>query len=136
MDNPLEIRFYLTITPRKGKKTPKPPKIGAWLPRIARLMALALKFDAQVESRELKDYADIARLGQISSSRISKVMSLTLLAPDIQEEILFLPQYTSGIDPWGERNILEIATEPLWSKQRERWQQIKDTVLGCELTNI
>ena len=38
------------------------------------------------------DYADLARLGQVIRARVTQIMNLLNLAPDIQEEILFLPR--------------------------------------------
>jgi hypothetical protein len=36
----------------------------------------------------VKNYAALAHLGQVSRARITQVMNLLQLAPDIQEEIL------------------------------------------------
>ena len=47
----------------------------------------------------MKDYAELARLGHVSRALISQIMNLLLLAPDIQEEILFLPKTVAGHDP-------------------------------------
>jgi len=62
------------------------------IPRISRLMALAIKFDGLVRHGEVRDYADLARLGYVTRARITQIMNLLNLAPDIQEEILFLPR--------------------------------------------
>ena len=48
---------------------------------------------------EMGDYADLARLAHVSLSRVSQIMNLTLLAPDIQEAILFLPATDGGRAP-------------------------------------
>ena len=58
------------------------------IPRIARLMALAIKFQDMVDRGEVRDYADLARLGYVSRARITQIMNLLNLAPDIQEHIL------------------------------------------------
>jgi len=55
------------------------------------------------------DYADRARLAHVSSPRISQIMNLTLLAPDIQEAILFLPRTDGGRAVIGERQVRPIA---------------------------
>lgn len=57
-------------------------------PRITRLLALALKFDGLIQQGVVKDYAELARLGQVSCSRVTQIMNLLNLAPDIQTEIL------------------------------------------------
>jgi hypothetical protein len=61
------------------------------VPRIARLLALALKFEELMRSGTVSNYASLAPVAQVSRSRITQMTSLLNLAPDIQEEILFLP---------------------------------------------
>src|SRR5215831_10955492 len=67
-----------------------PPVTAGRVPRIARLMALALRFEQLLRSGAVRDYAGLARLGRVSRARITQVMNLLHLAPDLQEEILFL----------------------------------------------
>jgi hypothetical protein len=45
-----------------------------------------------------RDYAQLARLWQVSRARLTQTMNLHL-APDIQEAILFLPRVLRGRDP-------------------------------------
>ena len=51
------------------------------MPRITRLMALAIKFQTMVERGEVRDYADLARLGYVTRARITQIMNLLNLAP-------------------------------------------------------
>ena len=60
--------------------------------------------------------ADIARLGRISRARVTQIMDLLLLAPDIQEEILFLPVR----DAITLREMRRLCAVVEWSEQRER----------------
>jgi hypothetical protein len=60
------------------------------IPRITRLMALAIKFDDMIRRGEIRDYADLTRLGYVSRARITQIMNLVLLAPNIQEMLLML----------------------------------------------
>jgi hypothetical protein len=39
----------------------------------------------------IRDYAELARLGRVTRARMTQIMKLLDLAPDIQEQILFLP---------------------------------------------
>ena len=55
------------------------------VPRIARLMALALRFEHLVQSGTVRDYAELARLGQVSRARLTQITNLLHLAPDLQE---------------------------------------------------
>ena len=45
-------------------------------------------------------------------------MNLLLLAPDIQEAILFLPKTTSGHDPIKLKHLQPICLEMDWGRQR------------------
>jgi len=92
------------------------------LPRVTRLMALAIRFDKLIRSGEVADYADLARLGHVSRARVTQIMNLLMLAPDVQEEILFLPRVTVGRDPIHLRQLQPIALTPDWRKQRHLWR--------------
>lgn len=92
--------------------------------RVARLMALALRFEELVQRHEVRDYAALARLGHVSRARITQIMNLLLLAPDIQEEILFLPRVERGYDPIHLRQLQPIALTPSWAQQRQRWHAL------------
>jgi len=70
---------------------PKPPVAPPDpVPRISRLMALAIHFDGLIRKGTVKDYADLARLGGVSRARITQIMNLLNLPPWKQEELLFL----------------------------------------------
>ena len=92
--------------------------------RLARLMALALRGEELVRSGQLKNFAELARLGHVSRARISQIMSLLQLAPDLQEELLFRRRPEGGRDPWHLRRLLPIATVLCWREQRRRWRQL------------
>ncbi len=63
----------------------------------------------------------LARLAHVSRARITQITNLTLLAPDIQEAVLFLPPVRQGPDPLSERNLRPIVAEPDWTRQRSLW---------------
>ena len=90
-------------------------------PRITKLMALALKFDRLVREGLVEDYADLARLGHVSRARMTQIMGLLNLAPDIQEAILFLPKTNRGRDPISAREVLKLGSIEDWEEQRGRW---------------
>jgi hypothetical protein len=56
-----------------------------------------------------RDQADLARLGNVSRARVTQIMNLLQLAPDIQEAILFLPRTVKGRDPIREKHVRPIA---------------------------
>ena len=109
---------------RQGEAPISTPVEPGNVPRISRLMALAIRFDGLIQRGEVQEYADLARLGLVTRARITQIMNLLNLASDIQEEILFLPRVFSGFDPISERNIRPIVAEIDWSKQRQMWKII------------
>ena len=96
---------------------PKPVPLGR-VPRVARLMALAIRFNQFIHEGLVADYASLARLGHVSRARISQIMNLLLLAPDIQEQILFLPRTRNGRDPMRLARLQPMAMQAkmaLWT---------------------
>ena len=67
--------------------------------RITKLLALAIRMEHLVGAGEVNAYAKLARMKNVSRARITQIANLTLLAPDIQEAILFLPRVNDGRDP-------------------------------------
>jgi len=84
-------------------------------------MALAIKYEGMVARGELRDYADIARLGYITRARATQVMNLLHLAPDIQEHLLFLDGSVESAKI-TERDLRRIAATVYWKQQRELWR--------------
>ena len=106
------------------------------VPRVARLMALALRFEQQLADGHVADYAQLARLGHVTRARISQIMDLLLLAPDIQEALLFLPRTEKGPDPLNLRDLQPIVRERCWATQREMWRSVvRVTPLASCLAN-
>lgn len=88
------------------------------IPRITRLMALAIKFQDMVDRGEVRDYADIARLGYVTRARLTQIMNLLLLAPDIQERLLSMPCSSE----LRETRMRGIASDIYWPEQRRRFR--------------
>jgi len=105
-----------------GQQLASDPTPEGRVPRIARLMAMAIKFDRLIAEGEVTDQADLARLGHVTRARVTQIMNLLNLAPDIQEAILFLPRTKRGRDPIRERMVRRIVAEPEWRKQRRMWE--------------
>jgi hypothetical protein len=105
----------------EGPKRPAVP-LGR-VPRIARLLALAIRFETLIREGQMRDQAELARSGHVSRARLTQIMNLTLLAPDIQEEVLFLPRTEHGRDPIKLALLQPIALELDWRRQREMWSE-------------
>ena len=105
---------------RTGKLLPEPP---SRVPRISRMMALAIWFDELIRTGEVNNFAELARVGQVSRTRITHIMNLLLLAPEIQEELLFLPRIEKGADSHLLRDMQSVARRAKWPRQRELWKR-------------
>jgi len=91
------------------------------IPRISRLMALAIKFQEMVDRGEVRDYADLARLGYVTRARITQIMNLLNLAPGIQEEILITTAALADREAVTERRLRSIVKHVLWADQTRAW---------------
>ena len=106
-----------------GAAPPAPAAPGR-VPRVARLLALAHRLERLVRTGAVKDYAALARLGHVTRARISQIMSLLHLAPDLQEAVLFLPPTVRGRDPVVLRDLLPLAGVHDWARQRRMWRRL------------
>ncbi|NUN47670.1 MAG: hypothetical protein HUU15_02415 [Candidatus Brocadiae bacterium] len=100
------------------------PAPDANVPRVARLMALAHHYQRLLDGGEVVDYADLARISGVTRARVSQIMDLSLLAPDIQEEILSLTGFR-GREPMTEHDLRPIAATLDWRAQWEAWTVLK-----------
>jgi hypothetical protein len=72
-----------------------------------------------VEQGKVAHHKTLAAVGYISKPRMSQIMNLTNLAPEIQETLLFLPRTISGEDAITERQLRPIVQEVDWDAQRK-----------------
>ena len=120
-----KIHFSMANKGRREIKPGPAPAVDApdgRVPRISRLLALAIKFDDLIAKGAVRDQAQIAELGHVTRARVTQIMNLLNLAPDIQEAILHLPRVRGRYDQIAERNIRHICAEPDWTIQRCLWQ--------------
>jgi hypothetical protein len=94
------------------------------VPRVARLMALALRLDELVGTGQVGSYSELASLGRVTRARISQILNLLYLAPDLQEALLFLPPTVRGRDPILLADLMPIAATLDWRKQRRLRRQL------------
>ena len=95
------------------------------VPRVSKLMALAIRFDGLIRAGTVTDQSELARLAKVTQPRMTQIMNLLHLAPDIQEQILYLPVVASGRDPIHEKMLRPVAAEICWKKQRVLWSQLR-----------
>jgi hypothetical protein len=125
-----DVHFNLKAKGRKqlrpGRERKRPANPGR-VPRIAKLMALAIRFDGLIRAGVVRDYAELARLGHVTRARITQIMNMLLLAPNIQEQLLFLPRIEKGHEFIHLRLLQPIAAFLDWNKQRSRWVALLST---------
>ena len=126
----IEVSVHFQHIGHGGRKTLRPgeatvPLPPGRVPRVARLMALALRFDDLIRSAQIATYSELASLGQVTRARVSQIMSLLCLAPDIQEALLFLPPTLHGRDPITLADVLPLAAALDWRKQRRLWRKLQ-----------
>ena len=95
----------------------------ARVPRVSRLMALALRLDELIRTGAIKNQAEVARVGRVTRARMTQVLNLLLLAPDIQEQLLFLERPDGGRAGIILADVQAIARKPNWKKQRKMWRK-------------
>jgi hypothetical protein len=104
--------------------SPEPPR-RELIPRLTRLLALALKFEELIRSGVVNNYADVAEVARVSRSRVTQMTSLLNLAPDIQEEILFLPMAEARKLRISEPSLRKLTSTLLWNQQRDQWSALR-----------
>ncbi|MEO1615580.1 MAG: hypothetical protein AAFV88_07010 [Planctomycetota bacterium] len=109
---------HRVTSPSPAKPAP-PPR----LPHVAKLMALAIRLDHLLDTGQVKDQAEIARTAGITRARVTQILNLTNLAPDIQQDLLELEPLAYSSPHLRERDIRQIATDPNWLKQRKTWEK-------------
>ena len=123
---PLEIRFQLRTRQRPAGDADQvfSTKTGR-LPRVTQVLGLAIHFEEMILRGEAKDYAHLARLSCLCRERVSQIVRLNYLAPDIQTELLYLPPTRTGRYPISETAIRKIANLLSWADQRREWTALK-----------
>ena len=115
----------LATLPRPGSTTDAADKsAGGRVPRVSRLLALAIKFERLVREGAVRNYRELAEAGQISRARMSQIMHLSDLAPEIQEELLFLPKTVAGPDRFTEKSLRQVARSIDWELQKKQFRAL------------
>ena len=132
MNKPVSIDFQFSIKQR-GRGAKKRIVEGASqsdeskpalerIPRISRYMALAIHFEDLIRQGVVTDYADLARLGHVTRARVTQIMNLRLLAPEIQEELLYVNATENRSLKHQLKWIQALANQFDWRNQRMCWQ--------------
>ena len=124
---PLTIECRLPADARRPAALKLPSCEPGRVPRVARWLALAIRLEARLADGTLADAATVARDAQVTRARVSQVLNLAFLAPDIQEAVLGLPRVAAGRDPVTLGDLQRIALTLDWSKQRRLWRELRES---------
>lgn len=80
-------------------------------------MALAIKLDGMIRSGEVTSQRELAAVARVTPARVTQIMNLLHLCPQIQEHLLFLPPVMRGKDLITERQFRTILARPSWRQQ-------------------
>lgn len=116
----IEKPFAFTNSRHRRGKPESPGKT----PHISRLLALAMQYDRMLRDRTVPDFTALCRHAGVSKPRMTQILNLLNLAPDIQQEILTLPNIRQSRGYFTERKLRPIAQEPDWAEQRAMWKII------------
>ncbi len=95
---------------------------------------LAIQFDEMIRTAEAKDATELAILYDVTQPRMSQIRALSLLAPDIQEALLNLPQETIGRSPIHEKLMRPVCSEIDFDRQREMWREIYSNDVAAQIS--
>jgi hypothetical protein len=91
--------------------------------RVAVMLALAHKIQQAIDRGAVRDRAEVARRLGLTRARITQLVDLSLLAPDLQEQFLFA-ESIDGVEPMSEQKVRAVAGS--WVEQRRKWPRKLD----------
>jgi hypothetical protein len=98
--------------------------------RVAQMLALAHRLQAEIDRGDFRDRADLARQLGFTRARVSQLLDLLMLAPDLQEHILGL-EAVDGVEPLSERTLRDVVRHQAWAEQRMTFDaQVRSTDLA------
>ena len=103
-------------------ETPPPPKPEPVRrpAKVAQQLALAHHLQAAIDRGAIADRADVARKLGLTRARVTQLLDLLLLAPDLQAAVLAL-EAVDGAEPMSERALRAVAHAGSWVEQRAAW---------------
>jgi hypothetical protein len=105
---------------RDGPEPIVPPvnELPGRISRITKLMALAIRCDQLIKSGAVAGVTAMSQLAHVTQPRMTQILNMTLLAPDIQETLLHLPAIVEGKPELNEKSMRKICAEIDWARQR------------------
>jgi hypothetical protein len=114
-------QFHVRTEGRGRKAVRRGTAPAGRVPRVAKLLALAIHFEQLIRDGVVADQAELARHGQVTRARVTQIMDLLNLAPEIQEQIIDLGVSDQDGRQISERQLRPIAATTCWQKQWRAW---------------
>lgn len=113
------IRFSDAPPPAAPKREPvrRPAK-------VARMLALAHHLQRAIDQGLVADRAEVARKLGLTRARVTQLLDLLLLAPDVQAEVLAL-EAVDAVEPLPEGDLRRMSAVRSWPSQRRAWNDAK-----------
>ncbi len=122
MSNTVRCKFSKARSLSRGARMAEPPasqRAGtARASRAARMLALAHYVERLIEAGELMGYADAARALGLTRARLTQLINLLHLAPEIQSQLL------TGASHATERSLRAVVQESSWVAQCRRVREV------------
>ena len=109
--------------PRYPSRPPAPPREPR-TPQVVDLLRKAHAWRQELDAGTVANQAEIARREGVTRARVTQIMMLLRLAPDIQAALQRLPCTVGGRDPLREHHVRPIAIEREWASQRRMWDHL------------
>lgn len=106
----VRIRLGKRIGFAEQAPTLPPKKVSG----TARSLALGHRIVRAVEFGEVRDFSDAARRMGVSQARVSMLVSLTFLAPDIQNWVIL---GASNSSKFGVHGLIRVSQKRVWRDQ-------------------
>ena len=113
-------RVVSAVPPWRSK--PTPPKVPT-TPRVVELLRKAIEWQALLESGEATSQAEVACREGLTRARVTQVMGLLRLAPEIQQHILSMLDIV-GRPSITERALRRVSRLEQLGAQRQAFQQL------------
>jgi len=121
----------VSFSAEPAPEAPPPPEPVRRPAKVARMLALAHHLQRAIERGDVSDAATVARRLGLTRARVTQLLDLCLLAPDLQEAILAL-EAVDGAEPMAERALRGVVREVGWESQRAEWERSRPIAGAAE----
>jgi hypothetical protein len=88
------------------------------------MLVLAHAIQSAIDDGIYESRAEAAKRFGLTRARITQLMALVTLAPDIQEDILFMVT-VDGNEALSARALRPLVAMPSWQAQRKLWRTLR-----------